>query len=146
MNSDGDENSIQQTRRKFVVLRHDPGPKFTRQQQTHWDWMFEKPDGMLRTFATDCLESLDERVNLLAESLADHRHAYLDYEGPISNDRGTVRRVIRGVYQLCFASPHRWEALLFWKHPDSDNDYRTRSLFVFDETREVWHFTLFRER
>ena len=31
-----------------------------------------------------------------AERLPDHRLAYLDYEGPVSNGRGDVRRLLRG--------------------------------------------------
>ena len=37
---------------------------------------------------------------ILAESLPDHRLAYLDYEGPISGGRGSVTRWDAGTYQL----------------------------------------------
>ena len=37
---------------------------------------------------------------IAAESLPDHRVAYLDYEGPVSGDRGSVTRWDRGTYQL----------------------------------------------
>jgi hypothetical protein len=30
--------------------------------------------------------------------MGDHRLAYLDYEGPVSNDRGTVTRVDAGTF------------------------------------------------
>jgi hypothetical protein len=33
-----------------------------------------------------------------AEALADHRLAYLDYEGPVSGNRGSVRRFDRGEF------------------------------------------------
>jgi hypothetical protein len=32
------------------------------------------------------------------ERLADHRLAYLDYEGPVSGDRGIVRRLDTGTF------------------------------------------------
>jgi hypothetical protein len=34
----------------------------------------------------------DEGEAVVAERLADHRLAYLDYEGPLSDDRGSVTR------------------------------------------------------
>ncbi len=33
-----------------------------------------------------------------ARQLADHRLAYLDYEGPVSGDRGSVRRLDSGTF------------------------------------------------
>jgi hypothetical protein len=35
-----------------------------------------------------------------AEQLADHRLDYLDFEGPVSGDRGSVTRVAAGQYEL----------------------------------------------
>lgn len=35
-----------------------------------------------------------------AERLVDHRRHYLTYEGPISRDRGVVRRVAQGTYRM----------------------------------------------
>ena len=35
-----------------------------------------------------------------AERLADHRVSYLDYEGPVSGDRGSVTRWDWGTYSL----------------------------------------------
>ena len=35
-----------------------------------------------------------------AEAIADHRLAYLDYEGPVSGNRGTVTAFDRGEYGL----------------------------------------------
>lgn len=34
-----------------------------------------------------------------AEQLADHRREYLDYEGPVSGNRGTVRRWDTGTFR-----------------------------------------------
>ena len=39
-------------------------------------------------------------VEMDAEALPDHRLAYLDYEGPISGDRGSVTRWDRGTYEV----------------------------------------------
>ncbi len=37
---------------------------------------------------------------IAAEALADHRLAYLDYEGPVSGNRGAVTAFDRGEYSL----------------------------------------------
>ena len=39
-------------------------------------------------------------IEIEAEALPDHRLAYLDYEGPISGDRGSVTRWDAGHYDL----------------------------------------------
>lgn len=52
----------------------------------------------LRTWAL-AREPLSQ-ITIEAEQLSDHRAAYLDYEGPISDDRGTVSRWDAGDYRL----------------------------------------------
>jgi hypothetical protein len=37
---------------------------------------------------------------MLGQAIGDHRIAYLEYEGPISNDRGQVARWDEGTYTL----------------------------------------------
>jgi hypothetical protein len=44
-----------------------------------------------------------------AERLADHRVAYLEYEGEISGGRGSVRRVAEGVVENLQESENRIE-------------------------------------
>jgi hypothetical protein len=74
--------------RRFVILEHT-------WNGVHWDLMFEC-DGALRTWA---LERWPERdIAIEARRLPDHRIAYLDFEGPVSGDRGSVRRVEAGWY------------------------------------------------
>jgi len=36
----------------------------------------------------------------LQKKIHDHRLEYLEYEGPISNDRGVVKRMDRGKYEI----------------------------------------------
>ena len=80
---------------RYVVLYHELPPGHAR--QSHWDLMFEW--GMaLRTWAMASEPGLDAQA--LAEPLADHRLAYLDYEGPISGDRGAVTQWDCGTYRL----------------------------------------------
>ncbi len=47
-----------------------------------------------------------------AERLADHRLAYLDYEGPVSGHRGSVVRLDRGTYETRSESNDCWEVTL----------------------------------
>ncbi len=62
---------------------------------SHFDWMLEQPGrGDLVTFR--CTRSPHEAGQWDAERLPDHRRVYLDYEGPISGNRGDVRRVASG--------------------------------------------------
>lgn len=76
---------------RFVVLRHEYPPGHER--KSHFDLMLER-DGALLTWAIAALPRPGE--TLAAQRLADHRLAYLDYEGEISGGRGSVARVDRG--------------------------------------------------
>lgn len=76
---------------RFVILRHD-SPR-----SLHWDFMLEH-DGALRTWALESPPSVG--TTIAAEALADHRLAYLDYEGPISGNRGVVARWDTGDYEV----------------------------------------------
>jgi hypothetical protein len=73
---------------RFVILEHD-------HPHLHWDFMLEAGD-VLRTWR------LPERprpgIAIRAESLGDHRKLYLDYEGPVSRERGRVTRWDTGTF------------------------------------------------
>lgn len=86
---------------RFVVLRHETPPEYAR--GPHWDLMLEA-GGVLRTWAL--AQAPDAVPEQLAEALNDHRLAYLDYEGPISRERGSVTRWDRGVYEWIEQSQH----------------------------------------
>lgn len=76
---------------QFVVLQHDAP------EGRHWDFMLEARDA-LATWALSQPPDADSPIT--AKALADHRLAYLEYEGPVSDDRGSVARWDRGAYQL----------------------------------------------
>jgi hypothetical protein len=80
---------------RFVILLHETQDNTPR--PTHFDLVFEHA-GVLRTWATEKLPTLSEAV--IAERLADHRLAYLDYDGEISGGRGRVSRVEEGHYDV----------------------------------------------
>ncbi len=72
--------------RRFAILEH-------QWNGVHWDFLVE--DGpVLRTWAID--RPIVEGVELPARALPPHRRIYLDYEGEVSEGRGTVRRWDRG--------------------------------------------------
>jgi len=75
----------------------------------HWDLMLET-GGILRTWALPAEPAAGRE--LIAEPLADHRLAYLDYEGPISGERGEVARWDRGVWELLDESGEKLVARL----------------------------------
>lgn len=85
---------------RFVILRHELPASSGR--PTHWDFMLEWGT-MLRTWALDEMPAVG--ATIAGVELADHRIEYLDYEGPISGDRGSVRRVERGTYRLIAETP-----------------------------------------
>jgi hypothetical protein len=74
---------------RFVILEHD-------HPLLHWDLMLES-GSVLRTWR---LAEPPSEGEVMAESSFDHRLLYLDYEGPISGNRGVVRRWDHGVYRL----------------------------------------------
>ncbi|MCP4812532.1 MAG: hypothetical protein GY888_08490, partial [Planctomycetaceae bacterium] len=79
---------------RYVILYHQQHSTDT--DLTHWDLMLEK-DGLLRTWKIQQQPAPGEQ--LTAIPLPDHRIAYLEYEGPISDDRGTVSQFDSGTYE-----------------------------------------------
>jgi hypothetical protein len=73
---------------RFVILEHDHPFR-------HWDLLLEAGDVAL-TWRLLRPPLPDEPI--AAERLPDHRLMYLDYEGPVSGDRGTVNRVASGTF------------------------------------------------
>ncbi len=74
---------------RFVVLEHS-------WNGVHWDLMLEAGES-LQTWAID--EPITAGIELPARQLADHRLAYLTYEGPVSGQRGRVRRIAEGTFR-----------------------------------------------
>ena len=77
---------------QFVVLRHEGIP------EPHYDLMLElKPGGPLTSWR---LRGWPLAGTTPLTPLPDHRRDYLTYEGPLSGDRGVVRRVASGTFDL----------------------------------------------
>jgi hypothetical protein len=92
---------------RFVVLRHETPTGY--REGPHWDLMLEH-EGVLRTWALDHWPV--ENGCTTATRLADHRLAYLDYEGPISGNRGKVARVTQGTFEWLTPSDGEFACLL----------------------------------
>lgn len=73
---------------RFVILEHD-------HPVLHWDLMLEAGE-VLRTWRLAGLPQPGLAVE--ARATFDHRLLYLDYEGPVSGDRGRVVRRDRGTF------------------------------------------------
>ena len=80
---------------RYVVLQHEPEPSGGK--PLHWDFMLEWED-VLRTWALNAEPEPNRMID--AEQLADHRLAYLQYQGPVSKNRGTVRQWDTGTYTV----------------------------------------------
>jgi hypothetical protein len=83
---------------RYVILRHEGVP------EPHFDLMIETISaGPLMTWRT-----LDWPITVETDltKLGEHRRDYLDYEGPVSNNRGTVKRIAAGACELEWASGH----------------------------------------
>lgn len=90
----------------FVVLAHTFPADHPRED--HFDWMFSNGTSLL-TWSSYELVEYGQTVS--ATRLADHRLAYLEYEGPVSGNRGYVRRIEQGTYRrlLAEANQYRFE-------------------------------------
>ena len=113
---------------RFVILEHD-------HPQVHWDFMLEV-SAVLRTWR---LAEAPTRGggHLDATALADHRPFYLDYEGPVSGNRGNVRRWDTGTYDLLASTDAALQVQLHgakltgiaWIEKEEEADWR----FTFQE-------------
>jgi hypothetical protein len=102
---------------RFVLLRHECPPELGK--PSHWDFMLEA-GGVLATWSLVELPAAwrdapgDARRavgpdDVPATRLGDHRRAYLEYEGPVSDGRGHVRRVDAGTYRVVVERPDHLE-------------------------------------
>jgi hypothetical protein len=89
---------------RFVLLRHETPAEYAR--PTHFDLMLESGDALLTWLLAEIPTS---GTVVVAEQLPNHRLMYLDYEGPVSNDRGNVCRVDGGEFESIERTEMRYE-------------------------------------
>ncbi len=114
---------------RFAILEHD-------HPFLHWDFMLEVEDSLRtwRLLQEPLLNDAEKQIRCVAEPLADHRIAYLDYEGPVSRDRGTVRCWDAGLYLLLGQSEKHWEFRL--------EGNRLSGFASIVRKKETWEFLL----
>ena len=101
-------------RRRYLQMMADPSDKTgdkvadsknagaTGGEDVHYDLMLESDEGLL-TWAMGRLPQAGKSCGAIKLPL--HRELYLTHEGPVSEGRGTVKRVLSGEYE--FLSPER---------------------------------------
>lgn len=88
--------------RRFVILHH------TGFGQDHYDLMVEQ-DTFLATWQfSRHPATADSSEGLPCRPLPDHRTAYLDYQGPVSNGRGEVRQADGGTCDVEISEESFW--------------------------------------
>ena len=92
---------------RFVILYHEM--PVGDERSSHWDFMLQQ-GATLRTWALDAAPELDATVH--AVRLPNHRLHYLDYEGPVSGERGTVTRWDSGQYVCSVDEPSQLDVEL----------------------------------
>ena len=102
---------------RYVILEHD-------HPELHWDLMLEF-EGALKTWR---LPAPPPEQPTTALALGDHRIEYLDYEGPVSGNRGTVKRWDAGTYDAMDSEEvdawtielhgARWQGIVDFRHHD----------------------------
>ena len=75
----------------FVVQEH------SIDNRTHWDLMVRCGE-ILLTWQIDQRPEEWSETEVMCKKIFDHRLKYLNYEGPISDNRGYVKIVARGQY------------------------------------------------
>lgn len=106
------QKNMTDRRHPWVLLHHqvqnpsgiesDRSPNNLGGRGDHYDLMLSPPGvGLLWTWAIS-VNPLDQVLPLecAAERLSDHRRVYLEYEGPISGDRGQVQQAATGSFEV----------------------------------------------
>ncbi|WP_010584109.1 DNA polymerase ligase N-terminal domain-containing protein [Schlesneria paludicola] len=93
---------------RFAILSHD-------YPSLHWDFLLENGDKCRTWRLLNAPDATSGEMS--AEEIADHRLFYLDYEGPVSGQRGSVTRWDAGTFEwlrneadhcLVLLDGHRW--------------------------------------
>jgi len=111
---------------RICILRHVVRPALDRTDVDHYDWLIE---GTTKLFTWSVDESLmrlsgwmpgnrpipDHWIHVDAQRTGDHRKFYLDHEGPVSGDRGWVKRVEWGRYSVRHGNGDDIELGVVWE-------------------------------
>ena len=106
----------------------------------HYDLMLSPPGaGLLWTWAIP-INPVHQELPLecQAERLSDHRRMYLNYQGPVSGDRGHVQRAAKGTFEVVVWSEQQVEVRLRLDEADGRKDSFLVSLTCQSGT---WHLS-----
>lgn len=87
--------------RRYAILHH------KLPDGEHWDVLLEQDDA-LATWQLAEKPAGPDALPIPAVRIFDHRKKYLDYEGPISGDRGSVTRFDGGELRIHETGQQRW--------------------------------------
>jgi hypothetical protein len=124
--------SVQQSSGRFALLLHDHPFR-------HWDLLLE--DGpQAATWRLLRRPVINEPI--AAEVLAPHRLLYLDYSGPVSGGRGTVRQQATGFWQQVGQRPVSAAGVLTLLEVQLTGwcDCSSARLIQTDDARCFWYF------
>ncbi len=101
---------------RFVLLHHECPPGY--EKPSHWDFMLQMGESLatweLRELPASWAGPLKISATATQETvpairLPDHRIEYLNFEGPLSRDRGKVQRCDAGAYELISQQTDHYE-------------------------------------
>jgi len=109
---------------RYVILEHD-------WPTLHWDLLLEA-GGVLRAWRL--LGSPESVSPIPAEANFDHRKLYLDYEGPISDGRGSVKSWDAGMFKWIQQLENETSLEL------TGRKLRGQAILTHDGIAWQWHF------
>ena len=114
---------------EFVIQTHSGfGP-------THYDLMLRQADTLVTWQLSQSPQGICEGQTIASKRLADHRLAYLTYEGPVSGARGRVSILDKGTYELKAATDSYWDFRLHGRLLNSRFALRRQG-----ENADEWEF------
>lgn len=127
------------TSRRVVLLLHEG------HGAAHIDLLIERDDGPLVTYRAPVGVSLlldgGHEAAFDAERLPEHRRVYLDYEGAVSNNRGSVRRIAT-LSLVSFAESPTGVRFQVSPHPSSPISFSSPSSWSASLVSSgLWRFT-----
>jgi hypothetical protein len=125
------------TANRFVIQHHTGyGPE-------HWDLMLEDGD-TLATWQLSRPPTPGDAGPIEAIRIADHRKAYLTYEGPVSGSRGQVTIHEAGTYATCERGGDSWTFQLQGRQ--LNGLFMLRRVAKSPDRGERWEFLCHEER
>jgi hypothetical protein len=113
---------------RFVILEHD-------HPELHWDLMLECGP-VLRTWRLAAFPQPGQSIS--AEASFAHRLLYLDFQGPVSGNRGHVKQCDTGIFDWLTPEPHAEmdDVIVLLE------GRRLRGRAILRRTGKGWSFTL----